>query len=229
MRAAEIMTREVATILPDTPLTVVADMLLRRRISGVPVVEKDGRLVGIVSEADLMWRVEQGERRRSWWATLLAGRPLAAADYIKTHGTRAADVMTAEVITIDEDTALDEVLDLFDKRRVKRVPVVRDGRVVGIVSRSDLLRALAGRRAPQSAAPGDDEALEDELQRIVAQQPWLDPSLVNVNVTGGIAHFSGLIGSETERRALHVAAHSLDGIRGVDDDLTIGQRPVGGI
>lgn len=229
MRAADIMTREVSTIRADTPLTAVAEMLIERRISGVPVVDAEGRLVGIISEADLMWSVEEGEHRRSWWATLLAGRPLAAADYIKTHGTRAADVMTTEVITIEEDTPLDDVIELFDKRRIKRVPVVREGRLVGIVSRRDLLRAMAGRRATPAAGLGDDDALEDELQRIVAEQDWLDPGLVNVNVTGGIAHFSGLIGSETERRALHVAAHSLPGITGIEDELTVGQRPVGGI
>lgn len=228
MRAADVMTREVATVTPDTPLSGVADMLLARRISGVPVVDGDGRLVGILSEADLMWRAEEGERRRSWWASLLAGRPLAAADFIRTHGTRARDVMTTEVISVLEDTPLDDVLELFDRRRVKRVPVVRSDRVVGIVSRSDLLRALARSRT-EPAAAGDDATLQDRLQRLLADQAWLDPSLVNVSVSGGTAHYSGLVHGETERRALHVAARSLPGITAVDDNLTVGAPPVGGV
>lgn len=229
MRAADVMTREVATVTPDTPLTGVADMLLARRISGVPVVESDGRLVGILSEADLMWRAEEGEHRRSWWASLLAGRPLAAADFIRTHGTRARDVMTRDVISVLEDTPLDDVLDLFDRRRVKRVPVVRADRVVGIVSRSDLLRALAKSRTEAPVA-GDDAALQDRLQQMLADQPWLDSSLVNVAISGGIARYSGLVHGDTERRALHVAAFGLPGITAVDDSaLTVGPPPASGV
>lgn len=226
MRAADVMTREVATVTPDTPLTEIADLLLDRRISGVPVVEQ-GRLVGIVSEADLMWRAEPGERRRSWWASLLAGRPLLAADFIKTHGTTARDIMTAEVLTVTEDTPLDEVVDLFERRRVKRLPVLRDGAVVGIVSRADLLRAMA-RSRPRAAEATDDRTLEDRLEKLIGAQPWLDKSLINVNVSGGVAQFTGLVGSDTERRALHVAARSI-GVRGIDDQLTVGRPPAGGI
>lgn len=222
MRAADVMTRDVATVTPDTPLTAIAELMLSRRISGVPVVEPDGRLAGVLSEADLMWRAEgEGEPRRSWWTSLLSGRPLAAADFIRTHGTRADDVMTRDVVTVAEDTPIEDIIDLFERRRIKRVPVVRDGLLIGIVSRSDLLRTLAGAR-PEPPAATDDAALQDRLQAILAEQPWVDPGRVNVVVEGGIARLSGLVGSEVERRALHVAAHSVPGVAGIDDNLTVG-------
>lgn len=228
MRAADVMTRDVATVAPDTPLTAIAELMLSKRISGVPVVEADGRLAGVVSEADLMWRAEgEGEPRRSWWASLLSGRSLAAADFIRTHGTRADDVMTRDVVTIGEDTPIEEVIDLFERRRIKRLPVVKGDRLIGIVSRSDLLRTLA--LARPEPVPADDSALQDRLQAILDDQPWINRGRVNVVVEGAIARLSGLVGTETERRALHVAAHSVPGIRGIDDNLTVGHPGPGAI
>lgn len=229
MRAADVMTRDVATVSPDTPLTAIADLLLSKRISGVPVVQPDGRLAGMVSEADLMWRAErEGEPHHSWLANLLSGNSLKAADFIKTHGTRAADIMSRDVVTVTEDTPIEDVIDTFERRHIKRVPVVRDERVVGLVSRSDLVKALAASR-PQGPEQADDNALQDRLLELLAKQRWIDPARVNVVVKDRKAWLSGLVGTETERRALHVAAHSVPGITAVEDNLTVGVTPSGGI
>lgn len=226
MRAVDIMTREVATVTPATPLTAIADLLLTRKISGVPVVEPDGRLAGVISEADLMWRAEEGEPRRSWWTSLLSGRSLMAADFIRTHGTRADDIMTRDVVSIDEDTPVEAIIDIFERRRIKRLPVVRDHRLVGLVSRSDLLRAMA-RRPPPLPERADDAALQQRLIGMLSDQQWFDPRRVNVTVENGAVRLSGLVGSETERRALHVAAHALPGEHTIEDDLTVGSTSPG--
>jgi CBS domain-containing protein len=229
MRAQDVMTRDVSTVSPDTPLTAIADLLLSRHISGVPVVEPDGRLVGVISEADLMWRAEgEGEQRRSWWASLLSGRALKAADFIRTHGTRAEDVMSRSPVTVSEDTPIEEVIDLFERRRIKRLPVVRGAHVVGIVSRSDLLKTLA-RQRPFGESQPDDDTLQDELGRLLTGQPWYNSGRVNMVVENGVVNLSGLVASDTERRALHVAAHSIPGVRGVEDNLTVQVMPSGGV
>ena len=229
MRAADVMTRDVATVSPDTPLTAIAELLLSKRISGVPVVQPDGRLCGMVSEADVMWRAAgDQERHRSWWANVLSGRSLKASDFIKTHGTRAEDIMSRDVLTVREDTDIEDIIDLFERRRIKRLPVVRDDRLVGVVSRSDLLKILAGSR-PEPAGQADDTALRDRLQELLAKQNWTDRGRVNVVVENGVARFSGLVESEIERRALHVAALSITGIHTVEDALTVAHLPAGGL
>jgi CBS domain-containing protein len=229
MRAADVMTRDVATVTPDTPLHLIADLLLSKHISGVPVVNADNTLAGVVSEADVMWRAAgEHEPHHSWLVNVLSGRALAAADFIRTHGTHAADIMTRDVVAVTEDTDLDDVLDLFEGKHIKRVPVVRDGKLVGIVSRKDLLRRLT-RSLPETAAAGDDASLGDRLRALLAQQRWTDLGRVNVVVENGRARLSGLVTSEAERRALHVAAHSILGDVPVDDNLTVGAMPAGGI
>lgn len=229
MRVQDLMTRNVSTVTPDTPLTAIADLLLNSHISGVPVVEPGGKLVGVVSEADLMWRAEgEGEQRRSWWASLLSGRSLRAADFIRTHGTRAEDVMSRSPVTVAEDTPVEEVIDLFERRRIKRLPVVRGEHIVGIISRSDLLRTLAEQRPHGEELP-DDRTIQDDLVKLLGNQPWFNPSRVNVIAQNGRVALSGLVESETERRALHVAARSIPGVQGVDDNLTVQVLPAGGV
>jgi len=143
MNAADVMTANVVTIQADEHVINVARLLLDRRISAVPVVDADGKLLGIVSEGDLLRRVETDtERKRDGWNGLFASRPSLAAEYAKSHARRAGDVMTRNVVTVAGDVPLSHIADLFEKHNIKRVPVVRDGRVVGIVSRADLLRAL---------------------------------------------------------------------------------------
>jgi CBS domain-containing protein len=149
MNAADVMISNVITVGPDANLQDVARGLLSNRISGMPVVAADGKLVGIISEGDLMRRAESGtERRRSWWLEMLTGREALAAQYIKEHSRKVSDVMTREVITVKPETPLNDIATLLERNGIKRVPVVKDGKVVGIVSRANLLQALASYRRP---------------------------------------------------------------------------------
>jgi CBS domain-containing protein len=151
--ATDIMSPDVITVHPDTPLDKLVNLMLKNRISGVPVIDQD-RIVGIVSEGDLLRRAETGtEKRRSQLLELVSSTTAIAADYVRTHGRKAAEVMTAHVIMVEHDTPIAEIANILETRRIRRVPVVRDGKLVGIVSRANLLRALASKLEAQPA-PG---------------------------------------------------------------------------
>ena len=222
MRVRDVMTTEVATVAAETPVEEVAQFLLDRHISAAPVVDQDGDLVGIVSEGDLIRRPETGtERHRSWWLALLTAPEDLAGEYVKSHGHRASDVMTDDVIKVHEDTLLGELATLLEKRRIKRAPVMREGKLVGIVSRADILRALAATQASPPPVPSaDDRSIREQL---LAKEALPRGPQVNVVVNEGVVHLWGLIDSEEERKALRVAAESIAGVRAVEDHL--GRRP----
>src|SRR6266536_3997807 len=147
MQARDVMTTRVVTVEPDTAIEEVAKRLFENRISAVPVVEGDGRLVGIVSEGDLMRRPESGmERRPSWWLSFLLLPEQSAASYVKAHGRHAKDVMTRNVIMVEDSARIEGIAEILEKHGIKRVPVIREGKLVGIVSRADLLHGLVARQ-----------------------------------------------------------------------------------
>lgn len=222
MKAKDIMTTPVVTVSPATTVREIAALLLERRISAVPVVE-DGRLVGLVSEGDLLHRHEIGTDRdrpaRSWWLGLIAGGPgEAAAQYVKSHAMRARDVMTRDVITVDEDTPIATIAARLEAHHIKRVPVLRGGRPVGIVSRTDLIRALAAR--PRSTEPPrarSDESIRRELLAELERQPWWRSSASSLTVTDGIVHYWGILDYGEQTDAARVAAENVPGVRKVED------------
>jgi CBS domain-containing protein len=221
MRAVDVMTRDVITISPNTAVSEIASLFLRRHISGAPVVGPDGAIVGLVSEGDLVRRIEnETDARQSWWLELLTEGADRAADYAKTHGRKARDVMTPNVITVQENTPLREIADLMEKHRIKRVPVVRDGKLVGIVSRSNLLQALASTDGSRQVSR-DDTAIRDSILRELHAQSWTSLWTKNIVVTDGIVHLWGLVRSEDERRAIRVAAENAPGVKGVRDHLSL--------
>lgn len=228
MLARDVMTTDVATVSAYTPVEQVARFLLDRHISAAPVVDDDDHLVGIVSEGDLMHRAEIGtERQRSWWLSWFASREEVASDYVKSHGHRASDVMTRDVIVVHEDTPLGEVAALLERRRIKRVPVVRDGKLVGIVSRADILRALAAQKHKALETPsGDDRWIRDQFFERMDKEGIPRPAVVNVVVTEGVVHLWGFVDSEEERKALHVLAEGIPGVKAVEDHLTTNPRYV---
>jgi CBS domain-containing protein len=199
----------------------IARLLLERRISGVPVVDAAGRVLGIVSEGDLMRRPELGtEPHRGWWLRLFGDDRERATEYARAHGTRAEEVMTRDVIAVQEDTPVGEIARLLEAHRIKRVPVVRDGALVGIVSRANLLHGLAAHPAP--APPGrsvDDRAVRDEVARALQREGWTAQGPLNVTVTDGVVELWGLVESEEVRRAILVAAENVPGVRAVKDNL----------
>jgi CBS domain-containing protein len=224
MQARDIMTPDVITVRPDTPLSELVQVLLRHRISAVPVLDGTD-LVGIVSEGDLLRRPELGTvPSRPRWLMMLGFADREADAYARTHGRTAAEVMSAPVETVAEDAAVEDVAALMERHRVKRLPVLRDGRLVGIVSRADLLRALALRLGPPVG--GDDRRIRDALLAELAAQPWAPaPGDLAVVVRDGVVHLTGGARSAAQRQAVVAAAESTPGVRAVEDKLTILHEP----
>lgn len=226
MKAADIMVSNVITVSPDQEVQEVAEILLKHRISGAPVLDGAGALVGIISEGDLMRRAEAGtERHRSWWLRLLMGREGLAAAYIREHSRKVADVMSRDVVTAAPDTPVGDIAELLESRGIKRVPIVQDGKVVGIVSRANLLQALAAlRRQTTADKPVSDTALRQAVLQRLQAEPWTRTSLLNVTVHGGNVDLWGVVDSATEKKALRVAAEITPGVLSVSDGIII--RPL---
>ncbi len=221
MLAKDIMTTDIVTIAPSLRVEEIARLLLSRNISGVPVIDDRDRLIGLVSEGDLLRRTEGGtERQRSWWLSLLASPEESARDYIKTHGRTAEQVMTREVVTVTADTPVGEIAQILERRRIKRVPVVEDGRIVGIVSRANLLHSLATYKDRISVTPSpDDRSIRAEVQALVAKADWISHGSLNVLVADGAVELWGWVDSEDERKALMIAVGEMDGVKQVVDHL----------
>jgi CBS domain-containing protein len=221
MRALNIMTTPVVTTTPDTTIHDAAKLLAEHRISGIPVVDAAGNLVGIISEGDLLHRVETGTEadRRSWWLDFLAGTRELAARYVREHGHKVGDVMSQKVITIVESTSLREIADLLERHRIKRVPVLREGKLVGIVSRSNLIRALAAITLDEADSGSyDDASLRDAVVDALSGYRWALPK-GSVFVKDGVVHLWGVIESEQEGRAICVTAEGVPGVIGVESHL----------
>jgi CBS domain-containing protein len=221
MLAKDIMTADVVTIAPDLSVEKIAQLLLSCNISGVPVVDAGGGLIGLVSEGDLLQRHEGGtERQRSWWLSLLTGPEERAREFVKTHGRTAEQVMTREVITVTADTPVGEIARIMERRRIKRVPVVEDGKIVGIVSRANLLHGLATHSDRISVTPSpDDRAIREAVQALVTKEDWITHGSLNVIVADGVAELWGWVDSEDERKALLTAVGEIDGVKEIVDHL----------
>lgn len=226
MQARDVMTSPVLTVKAETPVAEVAAFLLEHRISAAPVEDENGRMVGIVSEGDLMRRPETGtERHASWWLMLMSDPRRDAREYLKSHGLQAKDVMSLRVVTVAEDTPLDQIADQLEKHGIKRVPVLKDGKVVGIVSRANLLRALVAR--PQSGpVAADDRALREAVMQAL-RSTGARTLYVNVVVSEGVVHLWGMAYSNEEREALRVAAQGVPGSKGVQVRINVMPRGTG--
>jgi CBS domain-containing protein len=222
MKAADVMVCAVISVRPNARVEELANTLLANRISAVPVIDEQGELVGIVSEGDLMRRAEAGtERSRPWWLEYLTGKQVLAAEYVKSHSHKVTDVMTRSVITATPQTPLREIAALLERNRIKRVPIVQNGKVVGIVSRANLLKALAGMPAKNAAAAsvGDSQIRDQVLSRLNAEL-WR-PSMLNVTVRDGTVDLWGFVTSDDEKKATRIAVESISGIKTINDHLTI--------
>lgn len=228
MKAHEIMSRNLITVGPATSVREIAALMTANRISGIPVVSDDGTVVGIVSESDLLHRAEIGtEPTRKWWLRFFSDPDALAREYTKTHGLKAADVMTRQVVSVDENADLGEIADTLQRRKIKRVPVLRDGKLVGVISRADLVRALGQSQVAAQRASVDDAALEQALLDKMRAQDWLDGTYLNVTVRNGVVELRGFIPSAEQRRALRVLIDEFGGVEGVDDQLTVGWPAMG--
>lgn len=219
MRAHQIMSRRVVTIGPEAPITDAVKVMLAHHISGLPVVDTAGKLVGILCESDFLRRTEIGtEHARSRLLTMLLGTDRIAGEFVKEHGRTVEEVMTRQPVSTTEQTPLAEVADLMERRHINHVPVMRDEHVVGIITRSDFLSAVAGPLTSSSAYPKDDNQVCRSVITALAEIPWR-PVCLNVSVKDGIVTLRGVIRGEKAYRAVIVACENVPGVRGVDDQL----------
>jgi CBS domain-containing protein len=220
MKVSDVMTRRVVTIAASARVAEAARQMLNHRISGLPVVDRKGSLIGMVSEGDLLRRSEVGtERHRPRWLEFLVGPGRLARDYVRSHGRKVGEVMTSDVATVAEGTPLDRVVEIMESRRIKRLPVLRAGKLVGIVSRANLLQALAGIGGEMPAAGADDKTIRRRFLAQLEKLPWAPRAAINVVVRKGVVHLWGTIFDARERDALKVAAENLPGVKAVEDHL----------
>jgi CBS domain-containing protein len=220
MIASDVMTRNVISVPPDATIADAVALMLDRGISGLLVVDHSGTLAGIVTEGDLLRRDELGTgRRRSWWLRLIASPGRQAADFTRTHGRKVSDVMTQDVISVSVKSPLEEIVALMEEHRIKRVPVLDDNKVVGVVSRADLLRALAVAAREHAVAAGDDPTIRNRILETLGREPWAPRTTLNVTVVNGVVDLWGTISNDQERRAICVIAENTPGVKKVIDHL----------
>ncbi len=219
MRAHQIMSRPAVSVTPETPILEAANLMLRRHISGLPVLDRAGKLVGIVSEGDFIRRSEIGtEKKRGRWLKFLIGPGGIATDFVREHGRKVSDIMTPAPLTIAEDATLEDVVALMEKKNVKRLPVMHGNTMVGIVTRSNLLQAVASLARDIPDPTADDDHIRERIIREIEKAEW-HPLNLEVIVRDGIVHLSGVIPDERSRQATIVAAENVEGVRLVHDHL----------
>ncbi|WP_291865752.1 CBS domain-containing protein [Bradyrhizobium sp.] len=219
MRAHQIMTRPVITVTPETTVLEAANTMLQKHVSGLPVVDASGKLVGIVSEGDFIRRGEIGtQRKRGRFLKFILGPGAAATDFIQAHGSKVAEIMTQQPVTVTEDTPLEDIVQRMENNNVKRLPVMRGEKIVGIVSRANLLQAVASLARQVSDPTADDDHIRNRIIDALEKNDWC-PFGLTVIVRDGIVHLSGVITEERSRQAAVVAAENITGVKKVHDHL----------
>jgi len=228
MQVSQAMSTKVITIQPDASIAEAIDLMLGSHVSGLPVVDREGTLVGLLSEGDLLRRAELGTQKpRARWIEVLLGPGKAAETYVQTHGRKVEELMTADPIAIAPGADLSEAVDLLNRHKIKRLPVTLEGRVVGILTRADLLRALA-KLLPAKREGVPDAAIRSSILSQLEAQAWAPTALIEIGVRDGIVTLSGTILDDRERAALRVIAENTPGVRSVEDQLTW-TAPISGI
>jgi CBS domain-containing protein len=225
MKARDVMVSPVVTVKPSAMVRDVAKIMLDHGISGAPVVDDQGKLVGMVSEGDLLHRAEANtEKYRSSWLRFFTAGETLAAEYTKAHARKIADVMTKDVVSAGPDTPLRDIAMLMEKHAIKRIPIVRDGSLVGLVSRANILQAVAS-APPALELPALDRSIREKLLGELNRQPWSHTSQLNVTVNDGVVDVWGICHSDAERDAVRIAAENIPGVRAVKNNLSM--PPIG--
>lgn len=220
MKAKDVMTSTVISVQPNATILQAARQMLQHHISGLPVITQSGEIVGILSEGDFLRRRETAtERRHSRWLEFLMGPGKLAVEYAHSHGSKVAEVMTTEVHTVTEDTTLEDIVELMERRRIKRVPVMRGKEVVGMVTRSNLMRAMVSLARAEQKPANDDATIRETLLAEMQKESWAPAAMVNVVVRDGIVELWGVVIDERQREALKVAAENIPGVRAVKDHM----------
>jgi CBS domain-containing protein len=220
MNARDVMVRHVVTVRPEATVAEAADLMVQYDVSALPVVDSHNQLVGIISEADLIRREEIGtQAEHHWWTEAMIPAATRAAEFAKSHGKCVYEVMSRDVITATEDTSLGGIAGMLERNRIKRVPIIRGNELVGIVSRANLIQALASAALAPVAAPDRDRRIRQELLSRLEEQSWTEFGSRNVVITGGEVHLWGLVGSPAERKALIAIAEGVPDVTGVVDEM----------
>jgi len=220
MKAEDVMTRDVISIAPDATILQAARLMLQHHISGLPVVDKDGNLVGVLSEGDFLRRHEtRTEVRRSRWLEFLMGPGRIAAEYSHSHGSKVSEVMTTNVHTVTNDTALEDIVELMERKRIKRVPVMCGSQLVGIVTRSNLMHAMVSMARVVQPAAKDDATIREALLAELQKEEWAPAAMTNVVVRDGIVELWGVVVDDRQRDAMKIAAENIPGVKAVKDHL----------
>jgi CBS domain-containing protein len=210
------MTRDVVTIAPSTTIQDIASLLVAKRISAVPVISDGNDVIGIVTESDLLHREEiHTEHKRKWWLETFVGADTQAREFVKTHGLRAEQVMSHVVTAVSPDTDLAEVADILDAHKIRRVPVTDKGKLVGIISRADIVRALAQAKVPIPVASMENGVLQKAIQDEIKKQPWINATYVSFMVNNGVVELMGFVDKAEQQSALHVLVEGVPGVKKV--------------
>jgi len=229
MKAKDVMTSTVISVQPNATILQAARQMLQHHISGLPVIDHDGELVGILSEGDFLRRRETGtERRRSRWLEFLMGPGRLAVEYSQSHGSKVTEVMTTNVHTVTEDTNLEDIVELMERRRIKRVPVMLGKKVVGIVTRSNLMHAMVSLARAEPKSAKDDTSIREMLLAEMQKESWAPAAMVNIVVRDGVVELWGVVIDDRQREALKVAAENIPGVRAVKDHM-VWVEPTSGI
>lgn len=225
MKAKHVMVSPVKTCRADMTVREIAQALSESRISALPVVNDAGKLIGIVSEGDLIRRAEIGtQRQRSWWLSLFTSNVQLAEEYARAHARKVKDLMTHDVVYVNPETPLTDIARLFERHRIKRVPVLDNDRLVGIVTRGNLVQAIA--TAPQKAhRPLGDEEIRAKIQKRLAREAWTNPMMLNVTVADGAVNLWGMVRTEAERDAIRIAVEDIAGVKSINDHMVLEPLP----
>jgi len=221
MKAKDVMTHCVVSIGPEAPILDAIARMISHQVSGMPVIDTDGKLVGMVTEGDFLRRTETGtEAPQRRWLELLLGPASRAEEYVRSHGRTVREVMSRKIVAASKETPLTELVELMEEHGIKRIPVTEEGRIVGIVSRADLMSALAERLSQSTKAPASDESIRRAIVTEMKKQPWCPVQSLSIRVRNGFVDVNGTIFDEGQRRALQVLVENVHGVKGVHDHLT---------
>lgn len=220
MKARDVMSQAVISVPPDATVEAALRLMVEKNISGLPVIDAAGQLVGIVSEGDFLRRAELGTQpRQPRWIEFLMGPGALAEQYVRASGRKVGEIMTAPVRSVAEDTPLDDVVMLMERHHIKRVPVIRGERPVGIITRANLIRALASVSRELAPTTAGDSEIRERIVKAIRELPWGPGAMVQVLVREGVVTFTGSVFDERQRRALHVLAENTAGVKGMRDHM----------
>ena len=218
------MVTNVITVGPDSSVREIANILLKHRISALPVVDKYGKLIGIISEGDLARRAElETDYRRSWWLEMFTRKSSKelAIEYVKSHARKVKDLMTRDVVTAKPTTPLRDVAALLERHHIKRVPILSSGKVVGIISRANLIQALASLRKEIEPKTVADSMIRKKVMARFRSERWSKHAVLNATVQDGIVKLWGIVDSEIEKEAARVTAESITGVRAIENNVLV--------